>query len=133
MNGLPYFIQTDKQSGRKFKILIDTGATSNYCIKLDIGRKLVLKKPIHIRTIHNNETIESYYRINLLLEQHIFYEVDNLGNFDMILGMRGLRKVNAKFDAKTFELIYAKKRKETVDQINYVINEDIETDFKNVT
>lgn len=132
MNGLPYLNRTDRQTGRKIRILIDTGATGNYCTKLKNGNRLSLKNPVKIKTIHKSETIDSYYRINLLSEQHIFYEVNNLGSFDMILGMKGLRKINAKIDTKFFKLTYAKKSRETVEHINYFVNEEIEDDFKNV-
>lgn len=113
---------------------MDTGATHNYCTSEYIGhgKKMDLEKPIHIKSIHNHEIVKSYYRINLLSEQHIFYEVENLGKFDMILGMKGLRKIGAKIDTKTFELIYKKSEHETKETVNYIINEEVESDFKNI-
>lgn len=84
------------------------------------------------KTIHNTEKIDTYIRINVLSEQHIFYEVQDLGNFDMIIGMSGLRKVNATIKTKIFELQYTKKTNETIERINYIINEEVETDYKNV-
>lgn len=56
----------------------------------------------------------------------------DLGEFDMIFGMRGLRKVNAIIDTKTFELTYTKKLRVTVESIHYIMNEEIECDYQGV-
>lgn len=93
---------------------------------MNIGRQ------IGIRSIHNSEKISKYLRVNLLSEQHVCYEVSNLGEFDMILGMNGLRKINAILNTKTFELTYTKKSHPTIDSVNFIMNEEIESDYKNV-
>lgn len=114
--------------------MIDTGATQNYCTQnnFTFGKKLKLGKPFHINSIHNHKTIEYYYKINLLSEQHIFYIVKNLGKFDMIFGIRGLRKINAKIDLKSFRMEYKHSRIETKEGINYVMNEEVEEDYSRI-
>lgn len=121
------------KTGRRVRILIDTGASCNYMTTRNLnGRRLELSRPIHIRSIHRRETIKSYFRVDLLSEQHIFYEVENLGNFDMIFGMRGLRKIDAKMDTNAFSLSYTKRAHETSEVLNYIMNDEVEEDCRNV-
>lgn len=98
MSGLPYL--EFPHNGKLIRILIDTGATLNYCTlnNFPTARRIKLDNPVRVKTIHNEEKIEYYIRAELLSEQHISYEVANLGRFDMILGMRGLRRLNANID-----------------------------------
>lgn len=95
------------------------------------GRRIPIEKPCRIKTIHNQEEIKYYYRVNFLSEQHIFLEVEHLGEYDMILGIRGLRKVDAVIDTKSYKLTYTKKAHETTEEsfVNYIVNEEVEADF----
>lgn len=72
--------------------------------KFPNARKIKLNKLVGLKTIHNQEPIRYCVRVTLLSE-HKFYEVANLGNFDMIVGMKGMRKIDAMIDTKTFRLI----------------------------
>lgn len=134
MSGLPFLERTC--NGKTVRILIDTGATLNYCTleNLSTARRIKLNRPVRVKTIHNEEQIEYCIRVDLLSEQHIFYVVANLGKFDMILGMNGLRKINASIDTSTFRLNYTPKKLISVDpiDINYIIGENIESDYKNI-
>lgn len=135
MNGLPILVQHIRKTGQKVTILLDTGASHNYCTKQMIGRRIPIPtdSQCNIKSIHKQETIEYYYRVNLLSEQHIFFEVNSLGDYDMILGMRGLRKVNAVIDTKSYKLTYTKRAQETKEYFaNFIVNEEIESDYKGV-
>lgn len=50
----------------------------------------------------------------------------------MILEMRGLRRIDGVIHTKSFMLEYSKKEQETAEEfvINYIINEEIESDYK---
>lgn len=134
MSGLPYLERT--YNGETVRILIDTGATLNYCTlkKFPTARRTKLDNPVRVETIHNEEQIEYCIRVELLSEQHIFHVVENLGKFDMIMGMGGLRKINANIDTSTFRLNYMKKKKLSVDpiDINYITGNNIQSDYKNI-
>lgn len=101
---------------------------------LPTARGIKLIGPIKVKTIHSEEGIEHCIRIELLSEQHIFYEVENLGKFDMIFGMGGSRRIDANIDTATFRLTYTRKKRHSIDpiNINYITGENIESDYKNV-
>lgn len=50
----------------------------------------------------------------------------------MIFGIGGLRKINAKIDLKSFRMEYKNKKVETREKINYVMNEEVEGDYRRV-
>lgn len=132
MNGLPCLNR--QHIGRQVRILLDTGAASSYCTldKFPEARVLGLDRAFNMRSVHSTDRITSYIRANLLTEQHILFVAPHLGQWDIILGMRSLRKMNAIINTKTYELTYTKKREPTIESLNYLINENIESDYKNV-
>lgn len=83
-----------------------------------------------VKTIHGQSEISHYVNINVFSNVLKFFVIDFLGNFDSILGMDGLRKINAKLDLMSFELTYRKICKDPF--IHYTIQENIEENFKNV-
>lgn len=123
-----------RNEGKQVKVLVDTGASNNFCniTKFPKAKQIKLNRLIHIKTIHGLERIQSYVRVQLLHEQHIFYIVSNLGAYDMVLGMHGLRKVNALIDTKSFTLTYTKRSHVTVENINYIVSEEIESDYRRI-
>lgn len=100
MNNLPCFHRTDKRTGNKLIGLIDTGATNNYISKEHTknGKIYKLKKSLFVKTIHGQSEISCYVRVNLFSHDLVFFVVNDIGKFDILLGFDGLRKINAIID-----------------------------------
>lgn len=132
MNGLPCFDRTDQLTGTKLITLIDTGATNNYILTKNVehGKLIRLRKPLFVRTIHGRSEISYYVKVKIFSKVLNFFVIDSLGNFDSILGMHGLRKINAILDLMSFQLTYRKICNDRF--IHYTIQENIEQNFKNV-
>lgn len=84
-------------TGKKVTILIDSGSTNNYIhIKSSIGETVPLLKPIKTRTLHGISIIKSKRIINILNNNLVFFDIEELNDYDMILGEQGLRQIKAK-------------------------------------
>lgn len=131
MNGLPGFERIDRRTGKTLFSLIDTGATNNYILKQNVenGKLIQLRKPLLVKTIHGRSEITHYVKVNLFSHDLKFFVTDYLGNFNLILGIHGLRKINAKLDLMSFKLIYNNGIKNQF--INHTIQENVNDDIKN--
>lgn len=109
-------------TGHKLIALIDTGATNNY-ISLQAATntsQIPLSKPVVVKTIHGISQITSYIMINIFSQDLKFFVIQDAGNFDLIFGMDGLRKINAILDLSAFTMSY------TINTqiIHYIINDN---------
>lgn len=132
MNSLPCFERTDRLTGKKLVSLIDTGASNNYILSKRVkhGQLIRLKNPLLVGTIHGKSEITHYVKVNLFSHSLRFFVMNYLGNFDLILGMDGLRRINAKLDLMSFELKYTSRIKSH--EINFNIQENVDNDIKNM-
>lgn len=122
MNGLPCLVRHDKETGKEIHILIDSGASNNYIKKnCKIGSSIHLVKPILSKTLHGYAVIKSKKLINVLNNDLCFYEIDELREFDMILGEQGLRKIKAQINFFEYKIYYQECYNEQ--KINYT-NDD---------
>lgn len=132
MNDLPCFPRIDKQTGKELISLVDTGASNNYISRKNVkhGKLIKLRKPLIVKTIHGKSEITNYVKVNLFSHDLKCFILDFLGNFDLILGMDGLRKINAKLDLKSFKLMYTEIEKKT-QFVNFTIQESVNVNIKN--
>lgn len=110
IKGLLCFQRTKLQTGQKLTTLIDTGANSNY-ISLQAAthaKEIPLSKPTTVKTIHGISKITSYIQVNIFSHDIKFLVLKNTGNFDLIFGMNGLKKINATLNFTTLEMSYNK-------------------------
>lgn len=130
MSGLPCFDRVDQQSGKKLTGLVDTGATNNYITEENTrgGKIFHLKKPILVETIHGQSKIDRYVRINIFSHNLVFFIVEFLGKFDILLGFDGLRKINAVVDTMSLKLIYSIRNK--IQSINYSLQNNVDQKIK---
>lgn len=131
IKNLPCFDRTNKQTGNKLIGLIDTGATNNYVStnNTEKAKLIKLKNSIFIKTIHGYSEISHYVKINLFSYDLIFFVLDYIGNFDLILGMDGLRRIHAKIDLMSFKLSY--KSIINIQTIHYSIQTNVREQIKN--
>lgn len=87
-------------TGKTVTILIDSGSTNNYInINSKIGESVPLLKNIKTETIHGISIIRRSKRIiNVLDNDLTFFDINELNDYDMILGEQGLRQIKAKID-----------------------------------
>lgn len=130
-------------TGHKLMGLIDCCATNNYvCVGGIPNAKLIkLKNSKFVKTIHGKSEISTYVKINIFQHDLRFFVLDETGNFDLILGMDGLRKINATIDFTSFKMSYSIKSEminfitddeadeQTKSTIAKLINENIQTKF----
>lgn len=130
MNNLPCFTRTDEQTGNKLLSLVDCGATNNYISSkfTKNGKLFKLKRSFVVKTIHGRSEITHYVKINLFSHDLIFFIMESLGNFDLILGMDGLRKISAKIDFMSFKLTYRTKIFDH--SIHYSIQSNVKEEIK---
>lgn len=100
--------------------MVDSGSTSNYIRKnLHIGDRIKLNKNKSAETPHGVSVIEYKQKIPLLKQCLEFFEFDKLTDFDMLLGVRSLRKMKAKINLFECKLYYTvPKEKENSDSQN---------------
>lgn len=129
MNGLPCFDQTVRTTNKKLVNLVDTGAGKNYITEEQskLGKLVKLKKPFFVKTIHGTE-IRNYVIINLFSHDLKCYILDFLGNFDLIIGMDGLRKINAQIDLMSFQFTYTPRVKS--ESLHYTMQSNIDQNFQ---
>lgn len=83
-------------------------------------KKIPLQKAISVKTIHGVSQIISYVMINIFSRDLKFFIIEDTGNFDLIFGMDGLRKINAILDITAFKMSYTINTQ----LIHYTINDD---------
>lgn len=132
INNLPCFHRTDRLTGKKFIGLVDTGASNNYILSKHVGKANLfkLKRSLIVKTIHGNSEITHYIIVHLFDHYMKFFIIDFLGNFDILLGMDGLRKIHATLDLMSFKLTY--KCNSKTQMINFAINESVSNNIKSV-
>lgn len=89
------FEQNDKNTGGKLVGLIDSTIGQNYILneRTKLGRKLKLRNPFFIQTIHGQIEISYFVRVNLFSHVINFFLIDYLNGFDLVLGTNGLQTV----------------------------------------
>lgn len=102
--------------------MIDTGATNNYISSNGVkdGKLIKLKCGKSVKTIHGESKITSFVKINIFNHDLCFFVLDDIGKFDIILGMDGLRRINAKIDITAFKMDYTIKKQ----LLHYTIREE---------
>lgn len=90
-------------------ILVDSGATYNY-IKTNsqIGESVPLPQIYRPKTLHGYSEVKSKKIINLFDYDLTFFEINELVDYDMILGEQGLRQIKATINFFEYK-IYPKK------------------------
>lgn len=121
---MPCFQRSNKVTGHKLIGLIDSGETNNYISANNISNvKLIsLSKPKFVKTIHGQSKISFYVKINVFKHDLRFFVLDEIGNFDLILGMDGLRRINAIIDLTSFKMTYSITPQ--LQTINYIIDDE---------
>ena len=117
--------------------MVDSGATHNYCKTNKVkGKKISLSLPIKSKTMHGKSHLTHYLRIKLFTHVLTFYEIDELDDYDMILGYDGLRQMKAKLNFFTLELIYYELKYTEISiklgdsfKVNYSIHESVKYDY----
>lgn len=88
-------------------ILIDSGATYNYIrTNCDIGEPVPLNETYTPKTLHGHSKVNSKKLINILNYDLTFFEINELVDFDMILGEQGLRQMRATINFSEYKLYY---------------------------
>lgn len=123
MKGLPCLVRRDRSTGQKVIILVDSGATYNYIsTNSRIGESIPLPKIYTPKTLHGYLRVSSKKIINVLNHDLTFFEIDELVDYDMILGEQGLRQLKATIIFFDYKLYYKKIR--ISHKINYT-NDDL--------
>jgi predicted aspartyl protease len=126
-----YLIKTNRKTKEDVRILIDSGATKNYCRpNIFSTKKLKSLKPIQVESLHGTSKIRTYYKIKIFGHELNFFELKELKHCDLILGLEGLKILNAQIDFKTNKITYCKKLCKT-EKINFTVNPKIELNQKN--
>lgn len=107
MKGLPCLKRIDRSTGTEVIILIDSGSTNNYINKnFTLGISIPLSKSIKTRTLHGISVIKSKRIINILENDLTFFDIEDLIDFDMILGEQGLRQIKAQINLFEYKIYY---------------------------
>lgn len=118
MKNLPCLVKTLRSGLKEIKILVDSGTTNNYIkSNLQLGVRSKLKRPVSAKTLHGFSDIQYRQELKLLKRNMYFCEIDELEDFDMILGEKGLREMKAKLDFFDYKLSYSVPKK--LDRINF--------------
>lgn len=124
MKNLPCIIRTLRVGSDEIKILVDSGSTNNYIrSNLKLGNRIKLNKPTITKTLHGTSKIQYKQKINILQQNLDFYELEQLNDFDMILGEKSLRDMKAKINFFEYRLYYSIPKKIEILNLNY-INDD---------
>lgn len=107
-NNLLSFERHDRLTGKKLTALIDIQTCNNYISKKDVKHihPVRLSEPFQIETKRGKVDITHFVRVKLFTHWLRCFIIEDLGGFDFILGMDGLRKINARIDLKSFVLKY---------------------------
>lgn len=117
------------------KILVDCGASKNYCKPGTVpGKRIKLNPPNILETIHDTSTIQYRVEGNFLGHPMSFYEVEQLKECQMIIGLQGLRMMNAKInfenDQITYDRVTIKRKDKEIHKMNYTINTNISEKYQ---
>lgn len=111
-------VRQNRANGQKVTILIDSGSTYNYIqTKSKIGESVPLFKIYKPKTLHGHSIVKSKRIINLLDYDLTFFEINELNDYDMILGEQGLRQIKAIVNLFEYKIYYQKPI--TSHRINY--------------
>lgn len=132
IKGLPCLIRLDRSTGQKVTILIDSGSTNNYINKYYVlGKSIPLLKPIKIKTLHGISEVKSKRIINVLDNDLVFFDIEDLVDYDMILGEQGLRQIKAQINLFEYKIYYQKQS--SLEKINYTNDcSDFENEIANL-
>lgn len=87
--------------------MVDSGSTNNYInANLQIGNRIKLNKENIVRTLHGFSEIKYKRQMRLLKQDLEFFEINELKDFDMILGEKSLRKMKAQINFFEYKLYY---------------------------
>lgn len=90
-------------------ILVDSGATYNYIqTKSKIGESIPLPQIYTPKTLHGHSEVRAKRTINLLDHDLTFFEINELVDYDMILGEQGLRQMKAIINFFEYKIYYQK-------------------------
>lgn len=102
-------MRRDRVTGQEITILVDSGATYNYIKKNSkIGESVPLPQIYKPKTLHGYSEVRSKKIINLLDYDLTFFEINELVDYDMILGEQGLREIKARIDFFEYKIYYKK-------------------------
>jgi len=88
-------------------ILIDSGATYNYIqTKSKIGKSIPLPQIYTPKTLHGYSEVKAKRIISLLDHDLTFFEINELVDYDMILGEQGLRQIKAVLNFFEYKIYY---------------------------
>lgn len=120
LNNSLCFERTDRQTHRKLLGFIDVKIKNNLITEKHVkhGKILKLKYPKIIETEFGLFEISSYVKVNIFSNDLNFLIVDTIGNFDILLGLDGLKKIDAKIDSVSLQLIYQNKIEKKIDVCN---------------
>lgn len=80
-------VRQERLTGQKVTILIDSGATYNYIqTNSNIGETIPLPKIYITKTLHGYSQVKAKKIINIFDHNLTFLEINELMDFDMILG-----------------------------------------------
>lgn len=118
MKGLPCLVRRERSTGQEVTILVDSGASYNY-IKSNskIGESVPLPRIYTPKTLHGYSRVGSKRIINLLDHDLTFFEINELVDYDMILGEQGLRQMKAIINFFEYKIYY--QNSTMAHQINY--------------
>lgn len=104
---MPCLVRIDRDTGRKVNILIDSGATYNYIrTNINIGESVPLPRTYTPKTLHGYSQVKSIKTINLFGYDLTFFEINELTDYDMILGEQGLREIKASINFFEYKIYY---------------------------
>ena len=111
-------VRQDRTTGRQIIVMVDSGATYNYIkTNLTIGESIPLPQIYRPKTLHGYSEVKSKKIINLLDYDLTFFEINELVDYDMILGEQGLRQIKATINFFEYKINYEKPIKSHM--INY--------------
>lgn len=90
------------------RILIDTGASSNYCQPGILSNEIILPIKKRACTVNGEIIIDSFHEVSIFGTITRFYIINNL-EYDGLIGSNLLNRVNAKINFETRTLVYNNK------------------------
>lgn len=119
---MPFLTLTSSITSKKYEILIDTGATHNYIDNNCDSSEKIKIKPVRIRTMHGYSIVTTKRIIKILNKEITFFELNNIESCDMILGLEGLKSLNAIVNLRDMTLTTISSDSQF--KLNYIINEE---------
>lgn len=96
--GLPHIYRAIND--KKIKILIDTGAHSNYCRPNVLNNEIILPIKKRARTVNSEIIIDRYHEVLIFNVKTRFYVINTLEH-DALIGANLLNQVNAEINFNT--------------------------------